>query len=144
MAGLIRKYETKEDCVKLFVSDFFNCFDSSLITYDYEDEWLDHWSFMESEPDYDDLYDEEELEEARGNNELFMVGIPMWNTWFEIADSFAYRMIEEKANEVADIGFTLIYHDDELWGLGINGAGYDFYGAHWIPLYDLLGMKWHE
>ena len=27
--------------------------------------------------------------------------------------------------------------------LGIDGLGYDFFVAHWEPLYDLLGYKWH-
>lgn len=27
--------------------------------------------------------------------------------------------------------------------LGINGAGYDFYESHWIPLYQALGYSWH-
>lgn len=28
--------------------------------------------------------------------------------------------------------------------LAINGGGYDFYDAHWIPLYRELGYSWHE
>jgi hypothetical protein len=28
--------------------------------------------------------------------------------------------------------------------LGINGAGYDFYEAHWMPLYLALGYSWHK
>lgn len=28
--------------------------------------------------------------------------------------------------------------------LGINGAGYDFYESHWIPLYHALGLEWHR
>lgn len=27
--------------------------------------------------------------------------------------------------------------------LGIDGAGYDFYESHWIPLYKTLGYSWH-
>ncbi len=27
--------------------------------------------------------------------------------------------------------------------IGIDGVGYDFFEAHWEPLYDLLGYKWH-
>lgn len=28
--------------------------------------------------------------------------------------------------------------------IGIDGAGYDFYEAHWIPLYEARGLHWHE
>lgn len=28
--------------------------------------------------------------------------------------------------------------------LGVNGAGYDFFESHWIPLYKALGYSWHK
>ena len=43
---------------------------------------------------------------------------------------------------VGDTGILAIYFEDELL-LGINGAGYDFYEAHWAPLYQALGYHWH-
>ena len=27
---------------------------------------------------------------------------------------------------------------------GIDGAGYDFYECHWIPLYKARGLQWHD
>ena len=27
---------------------------------------------------------------------------------------------------------------------GIDGAGYDFYEDHWIPLYKERGIQWHD
>lgn len=143
--SLTRRYETKEECTHLMVNDMFSCFYGPLITDDYSyEDWSEHWSFKSIHEDWDQYYDEEELEAAREYNELFMVGMPMWSTWFEIVDSWLYDKIADHEFEVSELGFTLIYHDDELWGLGVDGAGYDFYEAHWIPLYDWLGLKWHE
>lgn len=70
--------------------------------------------------------------------------LPMWGVvWtFEnkLDEDWAYEHLEEMAN----CGFR-IYESDEL-GLffGIDGAGYDFYTAHWIPLYIKRGLQWHE
>lgn len=142
--AITKRYETENECAHLFFDMFMQCFDSSLITYDYPIEWMDHWTFMASETSYDDMYDEEELEEARENEELFRVNVPMWYTWFEITDSWLLDKIQRNAYEVSSLGFTLIYHNNELWGLGIDGAGYDFYEHHWIPLYRWLEFTWHE
>ena len=52
-------------------------------------------------------------------------------------------MAEEKIN---DMGFSILYdanNDDEPIALGIDGAGYDFYEAHWKPLCDLF-QEWFE
>lgn len=43
---------------------------------------------------------------------------------------------------VGDSGVLIREFDDELL-LGIHGAGYDFFEAHWAPLYDALGYQWH-
>ena len=44
---------------------------------------------------------------------------------------------------VGDTGVLATEIDGELI-LGINGGGYDFYEAHWIPLYRELGYGWHN
>lgn len=28
--------------------------------------------------------------------------------------------------------------------LGIDGAGFDFYGTYWMPLYKLRGLQWQS
>lgn len=141
--GLIRKYETKDECVRLFVEESFNRFDSSLITQDFKyDDWFYKWMFYVPYDRVED-YDEDDPFYNRPG-ELTPSNVPMWNWWWEIEDSWMYDWIKKHEFEVAELGFTIIHHDDELWGLGIDGAGYDFYSAHWEPLYDLLGYKWHE
>lgn len=130
---ITRTYTTKKECAHLFVNENFDNIDSTMVT-DFPD-WYETWSFRGTS--YDDDFDPED-------DGLGYVDPPMWNTWFEPADCYFAEKIEDMAKEVADLGFTLIYRDGDFWGLGIDGCGYSFYDAHWIPLYDLLGLTWHE
>jgi len=64
--------------------------------------------------------------------------IPMWG-WVFVPDvSLDAEWIEENARKIyAECGI-FVYRTDEIGVyLGINGAGYDFYEAHWLPLYRL-------
>jgi len=80
----------------------------------------------------------------------------MWGTMFIVNDAVDERRIRDLLTPVTD-------EDDEMYGtqkvsgtgiyawdvgdklvLGINGAGYDFYESHWIPLYETLEYNWHE
>jgi hypothetical protein len=46
--------------------------------------------------------------------------------------------------EVVEACGFLIYDSDETGILlGVDGAGYSFYDAHWIPLYNARGLMWH-
>lgn len=71
--------------------------------------------------------------------------LPMWGTLW----TFGERLDEEWALDNLDImsqcGFR-IFEDDETGDVyfGIDGAGYDFYEAHWIPLYKARGLRWHN
>lgn len=71
--------------------------------------------------------------------------LPMWGTVFVPDDPFDKKWIEQNANKVAECGIILYRIDElDLVYLGINGAGYDFYQSHWIPLYNARGFLWHE
>jgi len=61
-----------------------------------------------------------------------------WSTGFWTTNS----RVREKASEC---GF-LVYEPQDFNGivLFVDGAGYDFYDQHWIPLYLALGYTWHE
>jgi len=73
-------------------------------------------------------------------------GLPMWGTMW----TFGERMDEDWVRDhgglevMRECGFWV--YDDEDLGIffGINGAGYDFYEAHWIPLYLKRGLQWHK
>lgn len=72
---------------------------------------------------------------------------PMWGTVFEAKDSYVNDVVKENIDSLYEIGIVVIYEKGNLnCMLFINGAGYDFYEAHWIPMmiyfgwvpYDLL------
>ncbi len=67
-----------------------------------------------------------------------------WGTMFHPEFSLDEEWIRENIDEVEQCGF-LVYDSDETGILlGVDGAGYDFYDAHWIPLYRKRGLQWHE
>lgn len=70
--------------------------------------------------------------------------LPMWGTMWTFGENIDEVWARENLEVMADCGFR-IYESDEL-GIyfGIDGAGYDFYEAHWIPLYKARGLQWHE
>ncbi len=113
---------------------------------------------MEDVKDYfgDSKMSDEEFEEAHGESEIDDAKIElqdgqreiMWGTVFESRDSRMTDLImEHKEAIINDVGFNIIdmRHSDEDGAysegvfLGVNGAGYDFYDAHWMPLYRLFG-----
>ena len=70
--------------------------------------------------------------------------IPMWGYVFVPQNPLDAEWIKENAEKVAELGF-IVYETDEIGVfLGINGAGYDFFQHHWVPLYNARGLKWHE
>lgn len=75
--------------------------------------------------------------------------LPMWGTMWAFGDSIDNDWLEgEFGNDglalMADCGFRIYQSDDYGYVFGIDGAGYDFFEAHWEPLYDARGMRWHK
>ncbi|MBQ8135340.1 MAG: hypothetical protein IJ711_00105 [Lachnospiraceae bacterium] len=72
--------------------------------------------------------------------------LPMWGTLWAFGDSCDDWWITEEdgLRKMSECGFRIYEHDE--WGLffGIDGCGYDFYEAHWIPLYKVRGLQWHD
>ena len=90
---------------------------------------------------------ENEIDEAK--NELMdQQREIMWSTLFEAKDNTIKDWILENYEKIIkESGFTIIDLSRENEGeyetgvfLGVNGAGYDFYEAHWIPLYKIFGV----
>ena len=90
---------------------------------------------------------ENEIDEAK--NELMdQQREIMWSTLFEAKDNTIKDWILENYEKIiSEAGFTIIDLSRENEGeyetgvfLGVNGAGYDFYEAHWIPLYKIFGV----
>lgn len=132
--AIMRKYESKEECVGLFVDENFDAFPSWTVTE--QPGFFESWDFVGYDTEYDDEKDEDV--EVYGG-----VCVPMWNDWF-IPNWFVRHFIEEHEEEVAAMGFTLVYHDGNLFALGVDGAGYSFRDTHFTRLYDAMGITWHE
>ena len=72
--------------------------------------------------------------------------LPTWGTMWSFGDSRDDWWLEERngLQVMADCGFRVYEQEDYGYIFGIDGYGYDFYEAHWIPLYRARGLKWSE
>ena len=82
---------------------------------------------------------EEQLEEVEGF-------LPMWGTMWSFSEPLDDWWLEEKngLEAMARCGFRIYRQEDYGYIFGIDGAGYDFYEDHWIPLYKERGIQWHD
>jgi hypothetical protein len=69
--------------------------------------------------------------------------LPMWGWMWQFSDFYEDYWLENEngIRIMSDYGFRIFEHD--YWGFffGIDGAGYDFYAEHWIPLYKAIFGK---
>lgn len=94
---------------------------------------------------------DEEVEDVRtclscGSNEFQNAyGFPMWGTMWTFGSNLDEDWVRDHGGLEAMRECGLWVYDDEDLGIffGIDGAGYDFYEQHWIPLYEKRGLKWH-
>lgn len=71
--------------------------------------------------------------------------LPMWGTLWSFGDTCDDYWLEHGGLQLmADCGFRIYEQEDLGYIFGIDGAGYDFYEAHWIPLYKARGLRWHD
>ena len=132
--AITRTYETKEECLGLFMEQEFDRMPSWVVTE--QDCWFENWRFEGIADGEDTWMDVEEGEYGETH-------APMWDTWF-IPSDWVTRFVNGHPETVADCGFTLIFNDGVLFALGVDGAGYSFKDAHFTRLYDAMGIKWHE
>jgi len=118
---------------------FPNWFEETLTVEPTDDEVLDNYNKKSMT--------EDELEDAK----MEMMDTQrevMWGTLFEAKNKFVAEDIIDNADAIiTEAGFTIIDLSRENEGefqtgvfLGVNGMGYDFYEAHWIPLYKIFGV----
>ena len=74
---------------------------------------------------------------------------PIWGTMWAFDNVCDHGWLEGEYGEsglqkMADCGFRIYESEDYGYVFGIDGAGYDFFTEHWIPLYKARGLKWHE
>ena len=71
-------------------------------------------------------------------------GLPMWGTLWQFDDSIDNEWLERHGiKSMSECGFRIYQSDDYGYFFGIDGAGYDFYEQHFLPLYDKRGLHWH-
>ena len=95
----------------------------------------------ESETEIEREYSRSDLEITEERDYL-----PMWGTMWQFDENLDDWWLEELngLQHMADCGFRIYEHDEFGYFFGIDGAGYNFYESHWIPLYKTRGLKWHE
>lgn len=124
------KYATKEEACRAWVKEF-NAIPQGMAFQG--DCPFEDWDFFGKT--YDD-----DAEEEYGS-----VDVPMWGWVWMVDDYCDEQWIRDNMETVADCGFTIMENCEEGWLLlGIDGAGYDFYEAHWLPLYEARGFRWHK
>lgn len=71
---------------------------------------------------------------------------PMWNVMWSFGDSCDDWWLEEGdgIRIMSECGFRIYEHEEFGYFFGIDGCGYDFYEAHWLPLYNARGLQWHD
>ncbi len=96
---------------------------------------------------FEKAHKEDEIDDAK-NELLDQQREIMWGTVFEAkSQHVADKILENSDAIINDAGLTIVdvSRSDEdgafVTGvfLGVNGAGYDFFDSHWIPLYRLFG-----
>lgn len=72
--------------------------------------------------------------------------LPMWGTMWQFSDSCDNWWMEEGdgVEAMSELGFKVWCSEEFGYFFGIDGAGFDFYEAYWIPLYKARGLKWHS
>ena len=92
----------------------------------------------------------EEWNESRDNYGLTLLTsppdygyYPMWGWMWSFHENLDEEWARQNISVMEELGF-IVYDSDYGLFFGIDGAGYDFYEYHWIPLYKARGLKWHK
>ena len=72
--------------------------------------------------------------------------MPIWGTMWSFGDSCDEHWLsdDDGITLMSQCGFRIFESEEFGYFFGIDGAGYDFYEQHWIPLYKKRGLKWHD
>ncbi len=89
--------------------------------------------------------DEVQIEESDMEADNYTT-LPMWGTMWSFGDSADDWWLSDGngIRIMSQCGFRIYEHEEFGYFFGIDGAGYDFYEAHWIPLYKARGLRWHD
>ena len=72
--------------------------------------------------------------------------LPMWGTMWSFGDSCDDYWLEEMdgIKKMSECGFRIYEHEEFGYFFGIDGCGYSFYEEHWLPLYKVRELHWHD
>lgn len=80
------------------------------------------------------------------DDDVFYETLPIWSTMWSFRERIDDYWLREGdgLKAMSECGFRIYESEDFGIFFGIDGAGYDFYADHWIPLYKARGLHWHE
>ena len=87
---------------------------------------------------YNDFLEITENEDA---DDIFPAWSTMWTMDSKVDKDWCES--EEGITALSECGFRVYESEDYGVVFGIDGAGYNFYEYHWLPLYEKRGLLWH-
>ena len=72
--------------------------------------------------------------------------LPVWGLMWSFGDAVddMWLTYDCGIKKMSECGFRIFESDEFGYYFGIDGANYDFYEAHWEPLYEARGLQWHD
>lgn len=124
----------------------------SVYVFELPDGSKDHYGEIRSYDDESELYtiklsDGKLVSAEKDDFEVQRDGhLPMWGTMWSFGDSADDYWLEEMGGiqVMSECGFRVYESEEFGYFFGIDGAGYSFYEAHWVPLYRARGLQWHD
>jgi len=108
---------------------------------------ITHIDFEDEQAEYTiNIADEKVIATADNIEVERYSAFPAWGTMWSFGDPCDDHWMEKLGGVqvMSDHGFRVYEHDEFGYFFGIDGAGYNFYEHHWLPLYDARGLEWHE
>lgn len=65
------------------------------------------------------------------------------HSFYLVSEKLDVEWILNNIEIMREHGFEVYESENHLF-VAIDGIGYDFIEAHWLPLYEDRGLKWHE
>lgn len=110
--------------------------------------WVESFDAIDTSmfEDYAIAYEGDVCEVTIDDEERYYDGLfPMWGTMWAFHEMLDNEWIDRGGLEImSNLGFRIFESRKYGYFFGIEGAGFDFYEAFWIPLYDARGLKWHD
>ena len=126
-----------ENSVKNNIDDWFELTKPSAGQFDYFTnntiESIDTYNGSYTVEDDEEKYD---LDDVEVEHDSFL---PMWGAMWTFNNSYEEDWARNHLYEFSEMGFRVYkYKPTGTLYFGIDGAGYNFYEAHWSPLYNAL------